>query len=257
MSSSSSTSDSASDSPIELTLAGIDQVILTELCRADEQVRVLTAKLDALPETAEVSRLEAEIDEQRRQAHSARRVAHDRSGVLQRLRSDAARLRARRRDAIAGLRAVVDAEQRRDFRHDVEAAERRLRDTEEEIAREERTLSVFGNEPKDAALPQSIDERLAHARQEEIRVSEEIRTSIVGLSNRSASLRTELSADILARYEKGEREQGMGAAELAGTICRCCCIELDASTLRRFAKADSNTLSSCPECGVLLLRWES
>lgn len=256
MSSSYPAADSASDNSSELTLTGIDQVILTELCRADEQIRVLTAKLDALPETAEVGRLEAEIAERRRQAHTARRMAHDRSGVLQRLRSDAARLRARRRDAIAGLRAAVDVERRRDFRHDVDATERRLKDAEEEIAREERTLSVFGNDGEAAAPPLS-DDLLTQARVEETRVVEQMQASIEKLSERSTVLRAELSAEILARYEKGEREQGMGAAELAGTICRCCCIEVDASTLRRFASADSDALFTCPECGVLLLRWES
>jgi predicted nucleic acid-binding Zn-ribbon protein len=46
----------------------------------------------------------------------------------------------------------------------------------------------------------------------------------------------------------------MGAAELAGATCRCCCIELDHSAARRIANTPLSRPVTCPECGVLLLR---
>lgn len=238
---------------------------LTDLVGVDERIRLLTARLDALPETAEVERLEEEAEARRRRDLGTRRIAHDMSGALHRLRSDAARLRERRRDDIAGLRADTDVDRRRDLRHDLAVAERRLAEVEADIAREERTLATFGHAgatgdaaaaASDGAVP-AEDAALTHARAEEKEVTAEIRHQLAELTGRSTTLRGQLPTEILTRYEQCEREQGTGAAELSGSTCRCCCISLDTATVRRFANTPPDRLVTCPECGVLLIRPEA
>lgn len=238
--------------------------VLRDLAGVDERVRVLTARLDALPETAEVARLTGEAETRRRRDLGTRRIAHDMAGTLHRLRADAARLRERRRTDIAGLRADTDVDRRRDLRHDLAVAERRLAEVEADIAREERTLETFGRPvtasgdvtPAGPAGQDRGDDALTRARVAEERAAAEIRGELTGLADRSADLRGRLPAAVLARYEESEREQGAGAAELAGATCRCCCIELDGATVRRFANTAPDRLVTCPECGVLLIRPE-
>ncbi|AGP30511.1 hypothetical protein [Corynebacterium terpenotabidum] len=252
-----------------------ERTTLIDLAATDERIRILTARLDALPETAEVERLEAEVESRRRAELDTRRIAHDMAGTLTRLQSDAARLRSRRRDDIAGLRADTDRDRRRDLQHDLEVAERRLGEVEAEIAREERTLATFGH--GDAAGPAAgsatedgdgdgdvhghgdgqrteVDAALDRARAEEADVADEIHRQLTDLRHRSITLRSELSGEILDRYVTSEREQGIGAVELDGPVCRCCCIALDHATARRFANTSPWRLVSCPECGVLLIR---
>lgn len=238
-----------------------DRTNLADLTTTDERIRLLTARLDALPESAEVEQLEAELDRSRRRDLDQRRIAHDMTGTLNRLRADAARLRARRRDDIAGLRADTDRERRRDLRHDLEVAERRLAELEEDIAREERTLATFGHTARtteaDGARPHGdLDTELHRARDRELEVSEAVRRELVDLRERSGQLRAALPPAVRQRYEDGEREHGMGAAALVGSTCRCCCIALDNSTARRVAATPPDRLLSCPECGVLLIRAE-
>lgn len=265
--------------PTDPTLTLEQRETLLDLVRVDERIALLSARLDALPEDARVERLEAEVTRHHREALSTRRIAHDMAGTLHRLRADAARLRARRQENVAALHAVTDPGRRHDLRHDLETAERRLAEIEDDIAREERTLAVFGHslnqvsveldaEARNAAEEAAgdavgdagrspIDElttTLDRARREAAEVAGEIRRQIGALSGESVDLRTALPPDVLARYEAGEREHGIGAAELAGATCRCCCIELDTATLRRFANTAPDRLVSCPECGVLLIR---
>lgn len=258
-------------------LRGGDRDTLLTLVRVDERIRLLKARLDALPETAEVERLEEAEAARRRREIGTRRIAHDIYGTLRRLKADSARLRERRRDDIAGLRAVTDPVRRRDLRHDLEVAERRLAELREDIAREQRTLATFGH-----ALDGAEDSRegnpglagdgatghgdagrhgdtdagaeLARAREEERAVTGEIRRQLTELAARSVRLRAALPHEILVRYERCERDQGIGAVELDGSTCRCCCIQLDTATMRRFAGTPPDRLVSCPECGVLLVR---
>ncbi|WP_297008453.1 hypothetical protein [uncultured Corynebacterium sp.] len=241
---------------VPVTLTDADRATLTELAGVDERLRLLTARLDALPETATVERLEQEAEERRRRVLSTRRIAHDMTGTLNRLRSDAARLRARRRADLAGLRADTDRDRRRDLRHDLAVADRRLAEIEADIDREERTLATFGHAREDSGpdAGPDVDMTLRQARDEAEAVAGEIGQRVAGLRDRSGVLRGDLSPELRRRYEESEAEHGMGAAELAGATCRCCCIELDHSAARRIANTPLNHLVTCPECGVLLVR---
>lgn len=236
------------------TLTDTDRTTLTELVAVDGRIRLLTARLDALPETATVERLEQQAGEVRRHALSTRRITHDMTGTVHRLQADAARLRARRRDDLAGLRADTDRERRRDLQHDLQVAERRLAEIEADIDREERTLATFGRIGEEDTPHGEVDEALHRAREEAATVSGEIRVQLDGLQERSSVLRDALSPELRTVYEENEAEHGMGAAELAGSTCRCCCIELDHSAARRIANTPLSRQVTCPECGVLLLR---
>lgn len=237
-----------------LSLTGTDRTTLTELVGVDDRIRLLTARLDALPETATVERLEQQAEEARRHALSTRRITHDMTGTVHRLQADAARLRARRRDDLAGLRADTDRDRRRDLHHDLRVAERRLAEIESDIEREKRTLATFGRLGEEETPHGEVSEALHRAREEAAAVSGEIRVQLDGLHERSTALRDALSPELQKFYKEGEAEHGMGAAELAGATCRCCCIELDHSAARRIANTPLSRPVTCPECGVLLLR---
>lgn len=234
-----------------LTLDADGRRVLTELADVDERTRLLTARLQALPETAEVERLEAVDEERRRRARRARGDGRGRSATLWRLTRDAANLRARRRRDTEGLRANPDTERRRDLKHDLAVAERRLAEIEDEIAREQRTLEAFGA-PADTAPGEDPD--LTRARTEQQAVVRDLTGQITDLERRSGELRDALPSAVLTLYRDGERDHGVGAAPLLGSSCGACFIDLDGATLRRFATAPADHVLTCPECGVVLLR---
>jgi predicted nucleic acid-binding Zn-ribbon protein len=237
-----------------LTLDATGRGILAELAGVDERTRLLTARLQALPETAEVERLEAADEERQRLARRARGDERGRSATLWRLTRDAANMRARRRRDIEGLRANPDTERRRDLRHDLAVAERRLAELTDEIAREQRTLEAFGAPDDPGHAGPVEDPALVQARAEQQAVVRDLTGQITDLEHRSRELREALPPQILALYRDGERDHGVGAAPLLGSSCGACFIDLDAVTLRRFAAAPADEVLTCPECGVLLLR---
>jgi predicted nucleic acid-binding Zn-ribbon protein len=237
------------NAPVTLDAAGRRN--LAELADVDERVRLLTARLQALPETAEVERLEAADEERQRRLRRERTDRQGRSATLWRLTKDAANIRARRRRDIDGLRADPDTERRRDLRHDLAVAERRLAELEDEIARERRTLEAFGAPTGDSP---GEDPELTSARTEQQAVVRDLTGQITDLEHQSGELRDALPAQILSMYTAGEREQGVGAAPLLAGACGACLIPLDAPSLRSAREASADRVLTCPECGVLLLR---
>ncbi|MGO3362025.1 MAG: zinc ribbon domain-containing protein [Corynebacterium sp.] len=246
---------------------------LRELTQVDERSRLLTARLQALPESHEVQRLEDEVRNRRQKLAEADRVAEDLGMTLQRLRQDAAKLRARRRDDLRGLRAETDRERRQDLQHDLSVADRRLGEVEESISREERTVAVFGDgagttgtgaDGDEPEVPPAVSEarvaldgageKLDAARDTEKTVIRELHTKIDDLAGTSRFLRSQLPDDLRERYETGERENGVGAAQLAGAVCRSCFMSLDRASLSRIVNAPADALVTCPECGTLLIR---
>lgn len=234
------------------------QSILRDLTEVDERDRLLAARRQALPETAEVHRLESEVHRLRGELSAADRMSDDLGSRLLRLKQDASKLRARRRDDISGLRAETDQERRRDLKHDLTVAERRLGELEEAIDREERTRAAFsGTSGTGQDARRKLDEAAAaldHARDEEKMVARDIENQRHDLAEASEMLRSRLPEDVRERYETGERENGVGAAVLADAVCRSCFMSIDRASLARIRSAPADALVSCPECGSLLIR---
>lgn len=238
--------------------------VLRELTEVDDRARSLTARRQALPDTEQVTALTADVDRRRSELAGLRRRSDDLDSTVRRLRQDASRLRERRREDIDGLRSVTDIERRRDLRHDLTVAERRLGEVEEAMEREERLLAAFistdGEPDKVTAAVVALETAVAErdrARDVEKAVLADIDRQLEDLAAASSALRDRLPQDVRARYEEAERSTGAGAALLAGNLCRSCFMSLDPQSLARIIAAPQDQLVTCPECDCLLIREDS
>lgn len=228
------------------------RIVVNDLMNVDNRWRALRTELAEVRVSDDVRRLEQEVAVQRRAKVTADQAAGDDETRLQRMRQDAAKLRARRRDDIKSLGAAVDGERRRDLTHDLAVAERRLQEVEEAIAAEEQTHRSGADAGRARALEVAVV-ALDESRRSRDARERELSGQCESLKDHSAALRAELPSDLLRRYERSEKENGVGAATLTGSVCRACFMSLDRASLAEILRAPDDTPASCPECDTMLL----
>jgi predicted nucleic acid-binding Zn-ribbon protein len=230
------------------------RTVLTDLINVDARWRSLGTQLAEVREGAEVRRREQDVAAARRARIAADQAVTEDEVRVQRMQQDAAKLRARRRDDIAGLKAVVDGERRRDLTHDLAVAERRLAEVEQAIEAEERARRAAADTGNGAA--QALDRAvsaLEEARRRQESQERELAGQCDSLQEHSAALRADLPDPVRRRYERGEKENGVGAAVLSGAACRACFMSLDRASLTEVLEAPADAPACCPECGTMLL----
>lgn len=228
--------------------------VLRDLAAVDDRLRATRAEAGAYSGTEDIGRLEKDVTALRLQKVERQRQVEDVDGRLQRLTQDAAKLRARRRDDVKGLGAEVDVEGRRDLKHDLAVAERRLSDVEEGIRQEEQARDAA--EAAAAEAREKLDAAVAaleSARGQVAASRRELETRTASLQEHSDTLRAELPEQLRRRYERSERDNGVGAAVLAGSACRACFMTLDRASLATIQAAAADSPETCPECGTLLI----
>lgn len=236
------------------------RTVLTDLVNVDARWRSVDAQLAEVREGEDVRRREQEVAAARRARVAADQAVAEDEGRLQRMQQDAAKLRARRRDDIAGLKAVVDVERRRDLSHDLAVAERRLAEVEQAIESEERARRAAADSDGSAgsasgasrALEQALT-ALDDARRRQESRERELSGQCDSLQEHSTALRADLPDPVLRRYERAEKENGVGAAVLSGAVCRACFMGLDRASLTEVLEAPADAPAGCPECGTMLL----
>ncbi|MGV0868433.1 hypothetical protein [Corynebacterium kalidii] len=236
------------------------RTVLTDLVNVDARWRSVDAQLAEVREGEDVRRREQEVAAARRARVAADQAVAEDEGRLQRMQQDAAKLRARRRDDIAGLKAVVDVERRRDLSHDLAVAERRLAEVEQAIESEERARRAAadsaGTAGNASGASQAVEQALTaldDARRRQESRERELSGQCDSLQEHSTALRADLPDPVLRRYERAEKENGVGAAVLSGAVCRACFMGLDRASLTEVLEAPADAPAGCPECGTMLL----
>lgn len=247
-------SDPLSDFPTgsHASLGRAAHIVVNDLMNVDNRWRALSRELADVHDSDEVRRLEQEVADQRRAKVTADQAAGDDELRLQRMRQDAAKLRARRRDDIKSLGAAVDGERRRDLTHDLAVAERRLQEVEEAITAEEQARRTGADADRARALEVAVAALEESRRSQDVR-ERELSGQCESLKEHSSALRAELPQDLLRRYERSEKENGVGAATLTGSVCRACFMSLDRASLAEILRAPEDSPASCPECDTMLL----
>lgn len=239
------------------------RTVLTDLVNVDARWRSVDAQLAEVREGEDVRRREQEVAAARRARVAADQAVAEDEGRLQRMQQDAAKLRARRRDDIAGLKAVVDVERRRDLSHDLAVAERRLAEVEQAIESEERARRAAadsdgsdGSASDASGASPAVEQALTaldDARRRQESRERELSGQCDSLQEHSTALRADLPDPVLRRYERAEKENGVGAAVLSGAVCRACFMGLDRASLTEVLEAPADAPAGCPECGTMLL----
>lgn len=265
---------------------------LETLLEATQELSILQARMQTLAEREEVKALRSEVLAEKNSAVRERsRDRQHRHDVL-RLRQEVAKLKERQRANRAALRAEMDAEQRKDLRHDLSSTQRRLLDFEERLSRAQRTANVFHRSPShneqdhaglaehavpatpytepdsspsgstvhgtagiDVPTPQqdSASQKLADAQKRLSQAEDAVRADMEAAQARAEHAEKQLDDELLRAFTRGMEEHGVGVAWLKGRMCQGCYMELDPMALQEIRETPPDELPRCPECSVLLL----
>ena len=232
------------------------QARLLDLQELDTRLSQLDHQARTLPELTDIARLEAseadlraEVVRAETQVSDLEREVAKAEAAVQQVRDRAARDEAR---LAAGTGTAKDLQ---GLQHELESLGRRqsvLEDEELEVmerveaaqrvaatavvARDERAVRL-------AELRAARDEKAAAIRAEREEVA----------SGRPAVV-ADVSAELLALYDRLRAHSGTGAAPLLQRRCGGCRLELNVVDLGRFRSAADDEVLRCEECGRILVR---
>jgi len=118
---------------------------------------------------------------------------------------------------------------------------------EQQSSHEDELASHLGVEEDIRSAARQADEALA------VEVAD-IDRELASLAEQRAEHRAELSADLLATYDRKRAALGVAVAALVGKQCQGCHLELSAAEIDTVkADAAETGVTDCPECGRLLI----
>ena len=227
-------------------------------------VQGLDSRLDALrhqaanpPETAELRRLSAQMNELRAAEAALVTEVDDLTREQRRADADVEQVKARRvRDQQrldSGTGSPKDLQR---LEHELVSLARRvteLEDTELEVMERLETaqaqLTDVRSRLREVAaagreLTGARDQRVAELRTQAETVARERSEAVAGIP-----------ADLLGVYERlRQQKDGVGVAHLRGRRCEGCSLQLDSAELASIAGLRSDEVVRCEECGRILVR---
>ena len=251
---------------------------LAQLAASDDEISVLEARLNSLPEQARLDDLLEKQAQRRQQVALRRSSAREKKQSVERLRQDVGKLRARAKANVKALSAEVDRERRRDLKHDLAATHTRLAVLEERLRKADEVAAMFAEEQEESAgtfnsghladpivthtsageaagdnTDRDLADAIADARRDVERAQNAIHADIQAATSRAQAARRKICQHVLDAYDRQRAEHGVGAAELKGRTCQGCFMELDPAFLREVKNSPADVVLRCPECNVLLL----
>ena len=104
------------------------------------------------------------------------------------------------------------------------------------------------------AMLDQLDSKIATAEIARLHAIHDVGASLESAQSRRAALAAQVSAELMAEYERIAAERGAGAGELHPHRCGACQMELDRATIAAFHDIPAGTIIHCPECGAILVR---
>lgn len=232
------------------------QARLLELVELDTRLAQLTHQLRSLPEHTDIARmeqaetaLEEDVVRTQTELSDVRREVTRAEEAVQLVRDRAAR-NQQRLDAGTGSPKDLQG-----LQHELESLARRQGVLEdEELAAMERAEEAEAAERAALAAREEHREKLAALRAERDRKSAEITAEHEQVAGGREAITADLSAELLALYERLRAHSGSGAAPLQQRRCGGCRLEINAVDLGRIKAAPEDEVLRCEECGRILVR---
>jgi predicted nucleic acid-binding Zn-ribbon protein len=229
---------------------------LLDVARLDQSMAAARHRRSSLPELAQISTGSATVEKLRNQAVLARTEIGDLDRASRKLDQeiDAVRSRAKR-DSDRLAAGVAPARDLENMQHEIVSLARRQSTLEDEALE-----LMERREVADAALAGT--ERELTVATAELAAAEQRRddafADIDAELHRSAAERTALvdgmPADLVALYEQIRARGRIAAAQLNGSRCEACRMDLDRSALSGIWAAGVEEVVRCTECGAILIR---
>lgn len=236
------------------------QLRLLDLQAIDTAVAQLAHRRRALPEHAEIARLQTTRDAVASDLVAADTAVSDLELEQAKAENDLQPVRERlvRNQRRIADGSVVDAKALGSMVDEVEHLRKRIGDLEDaELEVMQELENVTNARESLRARAAELDERLAAIIAERDRQLVELDGQAGERAQERAALTPDLPAPLLTLYAKiGASHGGVGAAELRARRCTGCQLEVNAADLRGFAAAVVDEVLRCEECGRILVRTE-
>lgn len=232
------------------------QARLLDLVDLDTTVNQLTHRLRSLPEQTDIDRLEGELPALQEavvrtetELSDLQREVAKAEAAVQLVRDRAAR-NQQRLDAGTGT-----AKDLQGLQSELESLARRqgvLEDEELEVMERVETAEAADRESRQAL--EDLTSRLSELRAVRDEKSAAIETEKAQVEAGREGVTGDLSAELLALYERLRAHLGSGAAPLQQRRCGGCRLDINAVDLGAIRAAAEDEVVRCEECGRILVR---
>ena len=233
------------------------QLLLLDLARLDAELSRLDHRRSALPEVAELARMEARAAELKDAIVVAETELADLAKEEGRAERDVDQVRTRiDRDKVrldAGQ--VSAARELATLQSEIESLHRRQDDLEEIVLDlMERREALVSRRDELAAERDSLAGEMATVAARRDAAVKEIDEQAGRASDQRAGIAAEVPADLLKLYEQIRGSRGVGAAMLRAGRCEGCHLTLNTVDLNEIRASAPDEVIRCEECRRILVR---
>ena len=233
------------------------QLLLLDLARLDAELSRLDHRRSALPEVAELARMEARAAELKDAIVVAETELADLAKEEGRAERDVDQVRTRiDRDKVrldAGQ--VSAARELATLQSEIESLHRRQDDLEEIVLDlMERREALVSRRDELAAERDSLAGEMATVAARRDAAVKEIDEQAGRASDQRAGIAAEVPADLLKLYEQIRGSRGVGAAMLRAGRCEGCHLTLNTVDLNEIRASAADEVIRCEECRRILVR---
>jgi uncharacterized protein len=233
------------------------QLLLLDLARLDAELARLDHRRSALPEVAELARMEARAAELKDAIVVAETELGDLAKEEGRAERDVEQVRTRIDRDRARLDAgqVSAARELASLQSEIESLHRRQDDLEEIVLElMERREALVSRRDELAAERDSLAEETATVAARRDAAVKEIDEQAGRASDERGGIAAEVPADLLKLYEQIRGARGVGAAALRAGRCEGCHLTLNTVDLNEIRVSAPDEVIRCEECRRILVR---
>ena len=233
------------------------QLLLLDLARLDAELARLDHRRSALPEVAELARMEARAAELKDAIVVAETELSDLAKEEGRAERDVEQVRTRIDRDRARLDAgqVSAARELASLQSEIESLHRRQDDLEEVVLElMERREGLVSRRDELAAERDSLAEETATVAARRDAAVKEIDEQAGRASDERGGIAAEVPADLLKLYEQIRGARGVGAAALRAGRCEGCHLTLNTVDLNEIRASAPDEVIRCEECRRILVR---
>ena len=233
------------------------QLLLLDLARLDAELSRLDHRRSALPEVAELARMEARAAELKDAIVVAETELGDLAKEEGRAERDVEQVRTRIDRDRARLDAgqVSAARELASLQSEIESLHRRQDDLEEVVLElMERREGLVSRRDELAAERDSLAEETATVAARRDAAVKEIDEQAGRASDERGGIAAEVPADLLKLYEQIRGARGVGAAALRAGRCEGCHLTLNTVDLNEIRASAPDEVIRCEECRRILVR---
>jgi predicted nucleic acid-binding Zn-ribbon protein len=233
------------------------QLLLLDLARLDAELARLDHRRSALPEVAELARMEARAAELKDAIVVAETELGDLAKEEGRAERDVDQVRTRIERDRARLDAgqVSAARELASLQSEIESLHRRQGDLEEIVLDlMERREALVSRRDELAAERDSLADETAIVAARRDAAVKEIDEQAGRASDERGAIAAEVPADLLKLYEQIRGVRGVGAAALRAGRCEGCHLTLNTVDLNEIRASAPDEVIRCEECRRILVR---